>query len=60
MSRIFGRLSELPFHLVLIGVALGMLARVIHPPTEEVIAPRVFPDPIVEPQDSDFTDLDIV
>lgn len=52
MSRILRRLMQLPFHLVLIGVALGLIARAIYPPKTDVIAPRQFEEVEVE-----FTDL---
>jgi hypothetical protein len=58
MFRLFRRLFELPFHLILIGVALGMAGRAIYPPKEEATGPRTFPDPIVQPEE--FTDLEII
>jgi hypothetical protein len=65
MSRIFGRLFRLPFHLVLLGVLLGLTARLIYPPKTEVIAPRQFSGPLEKSaqdkvvEEEEFTDLPI-
>ena len=60
LPRIVQRLFQLPFHLVLLGIAVGYGARLLFPPESAEIAPRKFETPIATPAEDEFTELPLI
>ncbi len=58
IKRIASWILRLPFGLILMGVALGWIARTVYPPPVKQEAPTGFVDPF--PEESPFTDLPIL
>jgi hypothetical protein len=51
MMRIVRRLFRLPFQLILIGVAMGLIARTVFPPEKKEVAPRQFKTHAIDIED---------